>query len=70
MKGIYITMSILQNTLHRHHCHYNSSAATLLAIDMYTFDVSEEAASETYQEVCGAYELIFKALSLPVVKGT
>ena len=37
--------------------------------DMYTFDVSEEAATATYHEVCEAYENIFSTLSLPVSKG-
>jgi prolyl-tRNA synthetase len=37
--------------------------------DMYTFDVSEEAATATYHEVCEAYESIFRTLSLPVMRG-
>ena len=36
---------------------------------MYTFDVSEEAATATYHEVCAAYERIFKILTFPVRKG-
>jgi prolyl-tRNA synthetase len=36
--------------------------------DMYTFDVSEEAATATYHEVCEAYESIFRTLSLPVMR--
>ena len=36
---------------------------------MYSFDVSEEEASETYDDVCKAYETIFKKLCLPVFKG-
>lgn len=39
------------------------------SLDMYTFDVSESAAMETYNELCGAYESIFNKLSLPVTKG-
>ena len=37
--------------------------------DMYSFDVDEEKAMETYKEVCLAYERIFKRLDLPAVKG-
>lgn len=37
--------------------------------DMYSFDVSEEAAKETYVQVCKAYEQILQRLKLPVVKG-
>ena len=37
--------------------------------DMYSFDVDEENAMETYKEVCLAYERIFKRLDLPAVKG-
>ena len=37
--------------------------------DMYSFDVNEETAGETYDEVCSAYERIFKRLDLPIVKG-
>lgn len=36
---------------------------------MYSFDVSEDEATATYREVCGAYENIFTRLGLPVVKG-
>ncbi|KAM8930416.1 putative proline--tRNA ligase, mitochondrial [Pelodytes ibericus] len=36
--------------------------------DMYTFDTSEEAAFQTYNEVCGAYANIFSALGLNFVK--
>ncbi|KAG8432153.1 hypothetical protein GDO86_016695 [Hymenochirus boettgeri] len=36
--------------------------------DMYTFDLSEEAAHTTYRNVCGAYSDIFKILGLPFVK--
>jgi len=36
---------------------------------MYSFDVDEDKAMETYKEVCLAYERIFKQLDLPAVKG-
>ncbi|XP_051788581.1 probable proline--tRNA ligase, mitochondrial [Erpetoichthys calabaricus] len=36
--------------------------------DMYTFDVSEEAAQQTYQTVCQAYSRLFSRLGLGVVK--
>ena len=36
---------------------------------MYSFDVDEEKAMETYKEVCLAYERIFQRLDLPAVKG-
>ena len=37
--------------------------------DLYSFDVSEEKAVETYAEICSAYEKLFSKLELPVVKG-
>ena len=37
---------------------------------MYSFDVSQEAAKETYTDVCLAYERILRKLGLPIVKGT
>lgn len=36
--------------------------------DMYTFDVSEEAARHTYQTVCHAYARLFARLGLPCVQ--
>ncbi|XP_010870712.1 probable proline--tRNA ligase, mitochondrial [Esox lucius] len=36
--------------------------------DMYTFDVSEEAAYHTYESVCQAYARLFSRLGLPIVK--
>ncbi|NXK85971.1 SYPM protein, partial [Formicarius rufipectus] len=36
--------------------------------DMYTFDASEEAAQQTYREVCDAYCRLFTRLGLPFVK--
>lgn len=36
---------------------------------MYTFDVSEEKALETYKQLCTTYEQIFKELDIPVIKG-
>ena len=36
---------------------------------MYTFDVSPEAALETYEQICLAYERIFTQLELQVFKG-
>ncbi len=36
---------------------------------MYAFDVSEQKATETYTEVCSAYEKLFAKLNLPVTKG-
>ena len=41
----------------------------LLSSDMYSFDTTEESAGKTYDEVCAAYERIFRRLNLPVVKG-
>lgn len=35
---------------------------------MYSFDVSEEKAAETYAEMCSTYEKMFSKLELPVVK--
>ena len=37
--------------------------------DMYSFDVSEESAKETYLQVCKAYEQILYKLELPIIKG-
>lgn len=36
--------------------------------DMYTFDVSEEAAHQTYETVCHAYTRLFARLGLPCVQ--
>lgn len=36
--------------------------------DLYTFDKSVEAAGLTYEEVCGAYDRIFKRLGIPFLK--
>ncbi|KFP75747.1 hypothetical protein N310_04607, partial [Acanthisitta chloris] len=36
--------------------------------DMYTFDTSEEAAQQTYEQVCDAYCSFFSRLGLPFVK--
>ncbi|NP_001079554.1 prolyl-tRNA synthetase 2, mitochondrial L homeolog isoform X1 [Xenopus laevis] len=36
--------------------------------DMYTFDISEESAYETYRNVCDAYSNIFRALGVHFVK--
>lgn len=36
--------------------------------DMYTFDVSEEAAYQTYETVCHAYTRLFARLGLPCVQ--
>ena len=36
--------------------------------DMYTFDVDEAAAGETYNAVCEAYSRVFERLGLPAVK--
>ncbi|XP_076026252.1 putative proline--tRNA ligase, mitochondrial [Genypterus blacodes] len=36
--------------------------------DMYSFDVSEEAAHDTYESVCGAYARLFSRLGLRCVK--
>ncbi|NWI91930.1 SYPM protein, partial [Pitta sordida] len=36
--------------------------------DMYTFDTSEEAAQQTYDQVCEAYCSLFSRLGLPFVK--
>ena len=53
-----------------YNCHTHSHKSCVLHNkDMYTFDVSEEGAIATYHDVCRAYESIFRALSLPVVKG-
>ena len=37
--------------------------------DLYTFDICEKAAEETYNEVCYAYAELFTKLGLPVMKG-
>lgn len=37
--------------------------------DLYTFDKSVEAARETYQLICNAYDTIFERLGVPFVKG-
>ena len=34
--------------------------------DLYTFDVDEESARSTYQDICNAYHRIFKTLNLPI----
>jgi hypothetical protein len=36
--------------------------------DLYTFDVSEEKARETYAAVCGAYDRIFTRIGVPFIK--
>ena len=36
---------------------------------MYTFDLTSDDASDTYLEVCSAYQRIFKRLNVPVLKG-
>ena len=47
----------------------NSNFISRIDSDMYSFDVDEDKAMETYEEVCLAYERIFKRLDLPAVKG-
>jgi len=37
--------------------------------DLYSFDVSEESADETYEKVTQGYEKIFKSLEIPVYRG-
>ena len=37
--------------------------------DLYTFDVSESAALDTYRAVSRAYAAIFGRLGVPVVRG-
>lgn len=37
--------------------------------DLYTFDDSVEAAQDTYQEICSAYDRIFHRLRIPFLKG-
>ncbi|RWS28549.1 putative proline--tRNA ligase-like protein [Leptotrombidium deliense] len=36
--------------------------------DLYTFDVDEQAANETYDKVCQSYDRLFKRLKLDVIK--
>ena len=38
--------------------------------DLYSFDISEESANETYEKVTKAYENIFKSLEVPVYRGS
>jgi len=44
-------------------------AKEFLMKDMYSFDVSEETARETYSTVSAAYDRLFKQLEVPFVKG-
>jgi len=44
-------------------------AKEFLMKDMYSFDVSEETAMETYTVVNAAYDRLFKQLEVPFVKG-
>lgn len=37
--------------------------------DLYTFDVDEEKALESYEEVCSAYDSIFSRIGVEFVKG-
>ena len=37
--------------------------------DLYTFDIDEEKAKETYASVSEVYENIFKKIGIPYVKG-
>jgi|688.fasta_scaffold314677_1 hypothetical protein len=37
--------------------------------DLYTFDKTVEAARETYDLICQAYDNIFQRLNVPFVKG-
>ena len=37
--------------------------------DLYTFDKTVEAARETYDLICKAYDAIFQRLNVPFVKG-
>lgn len=37
--------------------------------DLYTFDVSEEAAVSTYMEICKAYDRVFQRIGVPFIKG-
>lgn len=46
-----------------------SCATAGICTDMYSFDLSEEQATESYDSVCGAYDRIFQQLDLPVQKG-
>jgi len=43
-------------------------AREFVMMDLYTFDVDENAAMRTYQRFCKVYEEIFSALNLPFVK--
>ncbi|XP_027224345.2 probable proline--tRNA ligase, mitochondrial [Penaeus vannamei] len=36
--------------------------------DLYTFDVSEEAAVSTYMEICKAYDRVFQRIGVPFIK--
>ncbi|UXI19693.1 TIP41-like protein [Sarcoptes scabiei] len=36
--------------------------------DLYTFDIDEEHANQTYELVCSTYDAIFRSLELPVTK--
>lgn len=44
-------------------------AKEFLMKDMYTFDVTKEAAERTYATVSDAYERFFRQLEVPFVKG-
>lgn len=37
--------------------------------DLYSFDVDEQSALETYGKVCQAYEEIFKRIGVNFIKG-
>lgn len=37
--------------------------------DMYSFDVTIDEAHKTYEEVCNAYDNIFKIIGVEFVKG-
>lgn len=44
-------------------------AREFLMKDMYSFDITEEAAIKTYGEVCDSYDKIFKKIGLNYIKG-